>query len=150
MLGWCELAGITRRGVEFLRRLRNPLVGVVDARSARTIRGWARNTRVDTPVTVDFYVDGQIAGSTVADRYRADLVSETPHGRCAFEYTIPADCFDGSDQTIEVRARGAAKPLTNGRFVVRIHSPQYYEKLLHDVLRRGLWALAGGIENGVV
>src|SRR5207237_15865 len=79
-------------------------------------RGWARNPRVDTPVTVDFYVDGKLAGSTVADRYRADLVSESPHGRCAFEYTIPAERFDGSEQTIEVRARGATKSLTNGRF----------------------------------
>jgi hypothetical protein len=95
--------------VEFLRKLlRNPLVGVVDARSARTLRGWARNTRNDAPVTVDLTVDGKIAGSTVANRYRADLVSESPDGRCAFEYTIPAEYFNGTQQTIEVRARGAA------------------------------------------
>ena len=76
--------------MQFLRRFRNPLVGVVDARDARTIRGWARDTRSDRPVTVDFHVDGKRAGSTLADRFRADLVAESPHGRCAFEYTIPA------------------------------------------------------------
>jgi SAM-dependent methyltransferase len=134
--------------VEFLRKLlRNPLVGVVDARSARTIRGWARNRRNNTPVTVDFSVDGKIAGSTVAERYRADLTSESPGARCAFEYTIPAEYFDGTQQTIEVRARGAAKPLTNGRFAVRLHPPRHYEEMTREILRAGLWAMAGGVGN---
>ena len=134
--------------MELLRRLlRNPLVGVVDARRARTISGWARNTRQDAPVTVDFTVDGKTAGSTVANRYRADLVSESPHARCAFEYTIPAEYFDGTEQTIEVRARGATKPLTSGRFAVRLQPPRHYEELTREILRHGLWAMAGGIEN---
>ena len=137
--------------MEFLRKLlRNPLVGVVDARSARTISGWARNTRNGAPVTIDFTVDGKIAGSTAADRYRADLVSESPDGRCAFEYTIPAEHFNGTQQTIEVRARGAAKPLTNGRFSVRLYPSHHYEAVLHDILRSGLWAMAGAIGDGVV
>ena len=134
--------------MEFLRKLlRNPLVGVVDARSARTISGWARDRRNDAPVTIDFYVDGKIAGSTLADRYRADLVSESPDGRCAFEYTIPPEYFDGTQQTIEVRARGATRPLTSGRFAVRLHPPRHYEDLTREILRRGLWAMAGGIEK---
>jgi len=134
--------------VELLKRLlRDPLVGVVDARMARTLRGWARHTRNDTPVAVDFTVDGKAAGSTVADRYRADLVSESPHARCAFEYTIPAEHFDGTQQTVEVRARGATRPLTSGRFTVRLHPPRHYEELTREILRHGLWAMAGGIEN---
>jgi SAM-dependent methyltransferase len=141
--------------MEFLRKflrklLRNPLVGVVDARSARTLRGWARNRRNGAPVTVDFTVDGRIAGSTVADRYRADLVSESPYARCAFEYTIPAEYFDGTQQIIEVRARGGAKPLTGGRFAVRLHPARHYEELTREILRHGLWAMAGGIEDGMV
>lgn len=135
--------------MDFLKRLRNPLVGFVDARSARTIRGWARNTRADKPVTVEFYVDGKLAGSTIADRYRADLSSEVSHGRCAFEYTIPAQHFDGREQIVEVRPRGSGKPLTHGRFAVRLKPAQYYETLLRQILRHGLWAMAGGIENGV-
>ena len=137
--------------MEFLRQhFGNPLVGVVDARSVRTLKGWARNRRTDMPVTVDFHVDGKLAGSTVADRYRGDLLSETPHGRCAFEYTIAAEHFDGSEQIIEARVRGAAKPLTGGRLTVRLHPPRYYEEMTRRILRGGLWALAGGIENGVL
>jgi len=137
--------------LEFFKKyFRNPLIGVVDVRDARTIRGWARNTRSDTPVTVDFHVDGRLAGNTVADRYRADLLSQSPHGRCAFEYTIPAEHFDGTEQTIEVRARGAAKPLTNGRFAVRLHPPRHYAGLVREILRRGVWALAGSLEDGAV
>lgn len=137
--------------MEFFKKyFRSPFVGVVDTRSARTISGWAINTRAAAPVTVDFHVDGRLAGSTVADRYRADLLSQSPHGRCAFEYTIPAEHFDGTEQTIEVRARGAAKPLTNGRFALRLHSPRCYEGLVREILRRGLWALAGALEDGAV
>ncbi|TMJ03950.1 MAG: class I SAM-dependent methyltransferase [Alphaproteobacteria bacterium] len=134
--------------MKFLRRyFGNPLLGVVDVREVRTIRGWARHARSAAPVTVDFFVDGKLAGSTRADRYRADLVSEVPHGRCAFEYTIPAESFDATEQTVEVRIRGAATPLANGRFAVRIDPPQHYEAMLRDILRDGLWALAGAVTN---
>jgi SAM-dependent methyltransferase len=75
-------------------------------------------------------------------------VSESPHGCCAFEYTIPAEHFDGSEQTVEARARGATKPLTNGRFAVRLHPASYYQAMLRDILRDGLWALAGTISDG--
>ena len=137
--------------LEFLKKyFRSPYVGVVDTRRARTVSGWAINRRAAVPVTVDFHVDGRLAGSTVADRYRADLLSQSPHGRCAFEYTIPAEHFDGTEQTIEVRARGAANPLTNGRFAVHLPAARHYEGLVRDILRRGLWALAGTAEDGAV
>ena len=125
--------------------MRSPVAGVVDARIGRTIYGWAARRRDDRPVTVEIYIDGRIAGSAPADRYRADLVSQSPHGRCAFEYTIPAEYRHGSDYAIELRARGSAKPLTNGCFTVRLHPPAYYDTLLRDILRNGLWALAGAM-----
>jgi SAM-dependent methyltransferase len=130
--------------LEFLRKLlRSPVAGVVDARGGRTIYGWAASRRDDKPVTVEVYVDGTNAGSVVADRFRPDLTTQAPEGRCAFEYTIPAEYPDGAEYAIEVRARGSRKPLTNGRFTVRLLSAEIRDALLRDILRDGLWALAG-------
>jgi SAM-dependent methyltransferase len=137
--------------VEFLKKhFRSPLVGFVDARRGGMVSGWARSTRADLPVTVDVFADGQLIGSAVADQYRADLQSESPHGCCAFEYALPQELRDGAEHMIEVRPHGGAKPLTNGRFVFRRHPEDFYAGMIRAILNRGLWALAGSISHGSV
>jgi SAM-dependent methyltransferase len=137
--------------MEFLKKhFRSPLVGFVDTRRSATISGWARNIRTDMPVTVDFVVDGQLIGSTVADRYRADLLSQCPHGRCAFEYTLPEQYRDGAEHAIEVRTRGTTKPLTNGQFILRQFPAELSYGMVRAILSRGLWALAGTVSHDTV
>ena len=137
--------------LEFLKKFfRSPVVGVVDTHRARTISGWAIKRRDDVPVTVDFFVDGRLAGSTKADGYRPDLLSQSPHGRCAFQYSIPAQYLDGAEHRIEVRAGDTARPLTNGSFTVRLHPPEHYEPLIVDIVKSGLWALTGAPADGGV
>lgn len=137
--------------MEFLKKhLRSPFVGFVDAHRGGVVSGWARSTRADTPVTVDVFVDGQLIGNAIADRYRADLRSESSHGRCAFEYALPQELRDGAEHVIEVRAHGGAKPLANGRFVILRQPENFYAGIVRSVLENGLWALAGSISHTAV
>ena len=133
--------------MELLQRLlRNPLVGVFDARIARTISGWARNTR-RPPVTVDFTVDGRRAGSTVSSRPRRSGF-RIAAARCAFVVHDSGGAFRRNPADRRVRARGGANPLTNGFFAVRVLVAPYRTDA--EILRHGLWAMAGGRENTVL
>ena len=131
----------------FKRLVRKPPVGAVDTRSSR-IAGWAYDPSAHGPIRVDFYVDGQNAGHTIADHYRADLLSISPDGRCAFEYVLPEKFLDGTERTIEVRAR--RRPLANGRFTARLLSRHYYAGMVRWMLRAGSWALYGAIRDDMV
>jgi SAM-dependent methyltransferase len=113
----------------------------VDTRGSR-IQGWAHDPLTGVPVTVVVFVDGQKIGATRADRYRRDLVSVTPDGCCAFEFSIPPALLDGTVREVEVRAEGASKPLTNGRFPIRL-SNIHLEERVRSILRSGLWVLSG-------
>jgi len=117
-------------------------VGIVDTRGSR-IQGWAVDRWTRKPVGIVFYVDGRIVGEAVADRYRADLTALSPDGRCGFEYELPPHVLDGTVHTVEVRARGARRPLTNGRFFTTLMPRDYYAGLSRQMLRNGLWLLGG-------
>lgn len=123
-------------------------IGVVDTRGPR-IQGWAFDKSADEPVTVEFYVDGMKAGSTVADGYRADLTTESPDGRCAFDFTLPAQFLDGTVRAVEVRAEGTKRPLFNGRFTAHMLASDYFSGMARWILRSGAWAMAGTAANGV-
>lgn len=128
---------------------RRNVVGFVDSRGRR-IAGWAYDGSARKPVIVEFYVDAVNVGRTIANRYRADLESVCPGGYCAFEFSLPAEVLDGSLKTVEVRAHGAANPLTHGRFVTRLLSYGYFSGLTRWILRSGLWVLSGIIRDGAV
>ncbi len=53
-----------------------PLQGWLDTAEVGLVRGWARDAaNSDMPVPVEVVVDGVVLGSTLANRYRADLAT---------------------------------------------------------------------------
>jgi SAM-dependent methyltransferase len=123
--------------------------GFVDVQGRR-IHGWAFDQQTSQPTSVDIFVDGAKVGSTVADHYRADLTAVTPDGRCAFEFFLPAALMDGTPRLVEVRASGAAAPLTYGAFKFQFPSPDYVAGLAQWVMRLGWWVLAVTRKDDVV
>jgi SAM-dependent methyltransferase len=124
-------------------------IGVVDTRGPRII-GWAYDASAGGPLTIDFIVDGIRAGSTVADRYRADLLSECPDGCCAFEFTLPPHLADGSVRAVEVRAQGTGRLLLGGRFSTQMLATDYYTGLVRWILRSGTWSTSATRQNDAV
>jgi SAM-dependent methyltransferase len=93
---------------------------------------------------VEIFVDGQKVGATAADRYRRDLVTVSPDGRCAFEFEIPLALLDGRQHEVEVRPAGSRKPLANGAFPIRFSGADL-EQRVRRILRSGLWIMGGNI-----
>lgn len=124
-------------------------IGIVDTRGSR-IQGWAVDRWTKKPVGLAFRVDGRVVGETVADRYRADLTTVSPDGRCAFEYSLPDAVLDGGIHLVEVSPRGTRRALTNGRFTTRLMPGDYFAGLSREMLRDGLWLLGGSREDGAV
>ena len=120
-----------------LRRSRP--IGVVDTRGPRII-GWAYDASGSGPLTIEFIVDGVTVGSTLAHRYRIDLLAECPDGRCAFEFTLPPHLADGSLRAVEVRVQGTRRPLLGGRFSSHLLATDYYTGLVRWILRSGAWS----------
>lgn len=112
-------------------------VGVVDTRGGR-VRGWAYDASAPSPLTIEFTVDGEGAGSTTADRYRADLKPECPDGRCAFEFDLPARFLDGKQHAVEARVRGS-------RFTEVLRPADHFLALQRHTLRFGAWAISGEV-----
>jgi SAM-dependent methyltransferase len=124
-------------------------IGIVDTRGSR-ILGWAVDRWTRRPVGIEIHVDGRKAGETIADRHRADLTAVSAGGRCAFTYELPPDLCDGNVHTVEVRARGARKPLTGGRFTAKLMPVDHFASLSRDMLRNGLWLAGGSRRDGTV
>jgi hypothetical protein len=84
----------------------DPIVGSVEKYdpSTRTFTGWAvnRNT-LGVPQQVEFWVNGQHAGSTVGGLYRADIGDEYGIYEAGFSLTLPPDAATGACIKAEVR-----------------------------------------------
>jgi hypothetical protein len=81
------------------------VIGYVDHSTASEIGGWAYYSgRSDTPMTLNFYFDGKLLGSTAANIARPD-VKRAGHQTdiCGFAFKPPVGAFEGS-QTVEVRS----------------------------------------------
>jgi hypothetical protein len=89
-----------------------PLQGHLDEADCRVVRGWARDAGLsDMPVLVEVVIDGVLFGSTLANRYRADLAAAGyGHGRHGFEFVLPTPLT--SDRPHMVVARRAADRAT--------------------------------------
>ena len=61
----------------------NPPDGWIDAASCTTVSGWASDADLNIPIAVHIYIDGKIAGGTLADIFRSDVGS---HG---WTFNIP-------------------------------------------------------------
>lgn len=95
--------------------------GYLDKVECGTIRGWVwdRN-KPNTPLTVEFYTDGTVWGSVVANIYRVDLKNAGKgNGVHAYSFEVPAGLKDGNTRLIRARVSGSTydlkdsgKPLT--------------------------------------
>ena len=95
--------------------------GYLDKVECGTIRGWVwdRN-KPNTPLTVEFYTDGTVWGSVVANIYRVDLKNAGKgNGAHAYSFEVPAGLKDGNTRLIRARVSGSTydlkdsgKPLT--------------------------------------
>lgn len=93
----------------------NPeVIGYVDRVLGCKISGWARDPGRPGPVIVECHCDGRLAASSIADKFRLDLLGCSPDGRCAFELIIPAALASQKPLQLEIRPRGSLTPLENG------------------------------------
>jgi ELWxxDGT repeat protein len=94
-------AGLDRRAAKGPPALR----GCVDAVGPHHIVGWAQNPDYpDAPVCLDLYVNGEIAGQTLANRYRDDLRRVgIGDGRHAFEFIVSPCTNCLARDAVEVR-----------------------------------------------
>ena len=95
--------------------------GYLDKVECGTIRGWVwdRN-KPNTPLTVEFYTDGTVWGSVVANIYRVDLkTAGKGNGVHAYSFEVPTVLKDNTTRLIRARVSGSTydlkdsgKPLT--------------------------------------
>ena len=80
------------------------LRGHVDGISGGFVKGWAQNAEhPEAPVCLDIYVEGQLVGQALANRYREDLAQAgVGSGHHGFAFRPPAGVTLALE-TIEVR-----------------------------------------------
>ena len=87
-------------------------INSVDEALGATVTGWALDSEVDGPVPVEVWWKGQVVGSGLADRFRADLVPEglgapgLPPGYCAFSIRVAVADATRAGEQVEVFAAG--------------------------------------------
>ncbi|MFD1141962.1 putative Ig domain-containing protein [Larkinella insperata] len=87
--------------------------GYLDKVECSTIRGWVwdRN-KPNTPLTVEFYADGQPIGSVEAAIFRGDLLNAGKgNGNHAYSFTTPASLKDNKPHEISARVLNSAYTL---------------------------------------
>lgn len=88
-------------------------VGHVDAIEGGFVRGWARDEAMPGARTeIDVFLGERPLGSTIADRYRDDLMTAgMGDGRHAFVFALPDEARDAPAAAIGVFFRGTRIPL---------------------------------------
>ncbi|RCR70623.1 putative Ig domain-containing protein [Larkinella punicea] len=89
--------------------------GYLDKVECGTIRGWVwdRN-KPNTPVTVEFYTDDTVWGSTVANIYRDDLKNAGKgNGAHAYRFEVPVTLKGTGPHLISARVQGSTFVLKN-------------------------------------
>lgn len=81
------------------------VVGSLDSRVGRFLYGWIFYPDLpDDPVTINICIDGEVAGTAVADQYREDLeYAGKGNGYHAFKVELPPHVFDNEPHTIAVQ-----------------------------------------------
>jgi hypothetical protein len=76
------------------------------------------------PVPVEIVVDGVVLGSTLANRYRADLATAGyGHGQHGFEFRFPAPLASDRPHMLVARRATDRAPLTGAATVAERRSP---------------------------
>ncbi|RRB07117.1 putative Ig domain-containing protein [Larkinella rosea] len=87
--------------------------GFLDKVECGTIRGWVWDRKKpNTPLTVEFYTDGTVWGSTVANIYRVDLKNAGKgNGYHAYSFEVPSALKDNVNRAIRARVQGSTYDL---------------------------------------
>ncbi len=90
--------------------------GHIDNAGCSTISGWAADRgRPNTAVSVDFYIDGTLAGTVPANQYRNDLaVALGDNGNHGFNWSVPTGFQAGGSHVVEARFSGSTQGLNSG------------------------------------
>lgn len=85
-------------------------IGYIDLVDCNTVAGWAADwAQLNTPISVDFYIDGQYAGSAVANQYRGDVGAALgDNGNHMYSFAIPQQFKSGGNHTVEGRYGGTS------------------------------------------
>lgn len=91
---------------QFLNPRLNVMAGWVDQISVSNlvVSGWAVDRTTLISPYVDFWVDGQYWGGTIANQYRSDIASIYGIGNAGFTFNIPAWRNDGRCHNMQVYA----------------------------------------------
>jgi hypothetical protein len=113
---------------------RKPLRGSIDTVHNGCCQGWAFDAKSASPIDVELFVDGQLAGRALADLHRGDLEREgLGDGRHGFSIEIPSDLRDGRHHRVEARSH-------DGRVIAAREAMQIVPKLTPaEFDRRAPW-----------
>ena len=79
--------------------------GAVDTFEDGELRGWCAETpNLDNPVTVSVYEGDRLVGTTLANRFRHDLIFDGLTGAHAYIYPLPQSLYDGRVHELTVYA----------------------------------------------
>ena len=94
------------------------ILGCLDDFRGREARGWARPADGEEPQTVEFIIDGEMAGRARANQYREDLVKVgICEGLAGFSFSIPDRFCDGLPHDVDVHLVGSSEPLARSPLV---------------------------------
>jgi|GEM_PF-1207287 len=87
--------------------------GHLDAADCGKAWGWAADrAQPNRPISVDLFINGQRAGTVLADRLRSDVGAYLgDNGLHGFEFTIPAAFRTPGTKTLEARYSGSSQTL---------------------------------------
>lgn len=111
-----------------------PLRGSIDAVSNGRCQGWAFGVKSASPIEVELFVDGRLAGRGLADRHRDDLErGGIGTGRHGFVIEMSDAMRDGGYHRVEARSR-------DGRLIAMREAVQIVPKLTPmEFARRAPW-----------
>ncbi|GAB2602026.1 PA14 domain-containing protein [Spirosoma areae] len=91
-------------------------VGFLDEADCNSVRGWAADqAQPNVAVDVDFFVDGQYAGSTQANQSRPDVGAYLgDNGNHGFVFPMPQSFRSGGNHSVEARFSGSSQGLNSG------------------------------------
>jgi len=118
------------------------IIGYVDHIENNVIMGWAKDAATDEPISVEFMVNGNLAGRAVASGYRDDLAkARIGKGRHAFSFTVPTQFCSPTPVRLEVRGEGSEQALEQGRQTVVLPAPEplISADIVAQILKDGTW-----------
>lgn len=105
--------------------LRTSPAGAIDVDGGWVVNGWAVDQDDDTrPAEVAIFVDGELARTVVADRFRGDIAKlGLGSSRSGFETTLDLDFSEGQSYEIAARLAKTGQELGNSPITMQAPAP---------------------------